>query len=46
MFSKSQLNHKAIWHKTDMNDNQLNNKVVIRTLNNRKNIKITQKHPI
>ena len=31
MFSKSQVNHKIIWHKSAMNDNQLNNKVVIGT---------------
>ena len=31
MFSESQVNHKTIWHNSSMNDNQLNNKVVIRT---------------
>ena len=31
MFSKSQVNHKTIWHDSGMNDNQLNNKVVIGT---------------
>ena len=31
MFSKSQVNHKTIWHNSGMNDDQLNNKVVIQT---------------
>ena len=31
MFSKSQVNHKIIWHNSDMNNNQLNNKVVMWT---------------
>ena len=31
MFSKSQVNHKIIWHNSGMNNNQLNNKVVMWT---------------
>ena len=31
MFSKSQVNHKTMWRNSGINDNQLNNKVVIRT---------------
>ena len=31
MFSKLQVNHKTIWHNSNMNDNQLNNNKVMQT---------------
>ena len=42
MFSKSQVNHKTIWRKIDMNDNQLNNKLVIRTCTQQYQILVIQ----
>ena len=39
MFSKSQVTHKTLWHDSGMNDNQLNNKVVIRTYTQQRLIK-------
>ena len=29
MFTKLQVNYTTVWHNSDMNDNELNNKMVI-----------------